>query len=147
MAIADAAGDRLYDQALRLRRTLVGDIEADETRADGKPGMRTASALGTLSWGALEARDFALALASIERAIDLEPDQLWLKTNRAHALMMLGRLDEASGLYIAYRDEHIYTDGDTTTWRRAVLDDLRLLQLAGLSSPLMAKVQAALHGS
>ena len=147
LAVDEAAGDQLYEKALQLRQALARDIEADETKTTGQPGIRTATALGLLSWRALEARSFQLALDATDRATQLAPDQLWLNTNRAHALMMLGRTDEASALYIAYRNQQIYTNGDTTIWRRAILDDFRELRKAGVSHPLMEKVEAALHGS
>jgi TPR repeat protein len=147
LEVDEASGDQLYEKALQLRQALANDIEADETKTSGQPGIRTATALGQVSWDALEARNFQLALDASERAIQLAPDQIWLNGNRAHALMMLERTNEASALYIAYRNERIFTDGSTQIWRTAVLDDFRELRKAGISHPLMAKVEAALHGS
>jgi hypothetical protein len=49
------------------------------------------------------ARQFASALESAEQTISLAPGMIWLYSNRAHALMFLGRSDEARALYLQYR--------------------------------------------
>jgi len=56
-------------------------------------------ALGNLSWAALFAREFAQALDAAERALADRPDFRVAITNRAHALMFLGRAAEAREAY------------------------------------------------
>ena len=43
--------------------------------------------------------------------ISLAPDMIWLRTNRAHALMFLDRVDEARALYLRQRGEKNLRDG------------------------------------
>ena len=70
-----------YSEAFAQQRTFVAHVEAAETAEDGKPGPKTADALGNLAWYALTARDFAGALAAVRtgsrpcRRPDLDRDQ------------------------------------------------------------------------
>ena len=72
-------------------------MEAVETKREGKPGKETAEALNDVAWYALFAREFTKALTVADRAHALLPDDLAIETNRAHALMFLGREEEAQG--------------------------------------------------
>jgi len=56
-----------------------------------------AAGIGGLAFKLLLAHDMTDALAAADQSISLAPDQIWLYTNRAHALMFLGRIDEATG--------------------------------------------------
>ena len=56
------------------------------------------SDLGSLAYGFVLARDFAKALEVADKAISLSPDKIWIYINRAHALMFLGRSDEARAI-------------------------------------------------
>src|SRR3989442_9824957 len=50
------------------------------------------------------AREFARALEVVDQAISLAPNEVYSSTRaRAHALMFLGRVDEARSLYLLYR--------------------------------------------
>src|SRR5208337_4900888 len=62
-------------------------------------------------------------------------------TNRAHALMFLGRDAEARALYLAHKGEPL----NGKTWEQVIADDFGLLRKAGLANPLMAAVEADLH--
>jgi hypothetical protein len=77
-----------------------------------------------------KASDLVIAMAS---------DQIWLYTNRAHALMFLDRVDEARALYLQYRDEKD-VDSDKS-WETAVLEDFAELRKAGLNHPLMDEIE------
>ena len=59
--------------------------------------------IGAIAYQFILARNFAMALEAADQAISLAPDQIWLYTNRAHALMFLNRVDEARALYLKYR--------------------------------------------
>src|SRR5215471_14529482 len=89
-----------YAEALAARRILTAVTEKAETREVGKPGRKTAAAFGTLAWYALFAREFGEALGASERAHGLAPELLWIETNRAHALLFVGRTDDARALYL-----------------------------------------------
>jgi hypothetical protein len=67
-----------------------------------------------------------------------------MQVNRAHALMFLGRVDEARALYLANRGKK--TIGDKL-WENVVREDFADLRKAGLSHPLMSEVAAAFAAS
>ena len=95
--------------------------------------------LGGLSHTLLFVRDFAKALESADEAIALAPDEIWLHTNRAHALMFLGRVDEARALYLKHRGAK--NVGGKGSWETVILDDFAELRKAGLTSPLMDEIE------
>jgi uncharacterized protein len=137
----DAAGH--YAEALSLQEQLAAEIEADEIKTDGKAGARAASELSNVSWQALSTRDFSGALAAAERAHALAPGDLVIETNRAHALMFLGRTQEARALYLAHKDERV-SNNDNKTWRQSIAGDFAEFRKQGLISPLMDEIEAAL---
>jgi predicted Zn-dependent protease len=85
------------------------------------------------------AGDFKNALEAADQAISIAPDQIWLDTNRAHALMLLGRTDEARALYLKYRGDKNVQDGKS--WDVLILGDFAELRKANLSNPLMDEIQ------
>ena len=94
IAIGELAVAGRYAEALQLQEVLAAEAEAVETKRQGKPGNETAEALTPVAWHALFAREFTKALTVSERAHALFPDNLVIETNRAHALMFLGRQKE-----------------------------------------------------
>ena len=95
--------------------------------------------IGGLAYRFVLARDFATALAAADQAISLAPDQIWLYTNRAHALMFLGRIDEARALYLKYRGQKNVQEGKS--WEAVVLEDFAELRKAGVTNPLMDEIE------
>jgi hypothetical protein len=95
--------------------------------------------IGSLSFLFILDNDFATALAASDQAILLAPDKIWLYTNRAHALMLLGRTDEARALYLRYHGEQKVADDKS--WDTLILDDFAELRKAGLTSPLMDEIE------
>src|SRR5262249_26487101 len=85
------------------------------------------------------ARDFRRALEASDLVISIASNEIWLYTNRAHALMFLARVDEARTLYIRYRGEKNVV-GDKS-WETAVLEDFAELRKAGLTHPLMGEIE------
>ena len=71
--------------------------------------------------------------------IALAPDQIWLYTNRAHALMFLGRVDEAREVYLQYRGTKD-VQGEKS-WETVILDDFAALRKAELTNPLMDEIE------
>ena len=61
-----------------------------------------------------------------------------MHANRAHALIFLGRVDEARAIYIQYRGEKM---PDGKLWESSVLEDFAELRNAGLTHPLMDKIE------
>jgi len=82
---------------------------------------------------------YAQSLQDSRSALTMAPDQTWLHTNEAHALLLLGRLDEALELYRRYRDASVNA---SQSFRDGVLDDFAALRKAGVSHPDMAVVEA-----
>ena len=99
-------------------------------------------ALGSLSWFALFAREFAQALDAAERALADRPDFRVATTNRAHALMFLGRATEAREAYLAHKDKP--SQSDNKTLQQVIAADFVELRNAGLHHPQMAEIEAAL---
>jgi hypothetical protein len=84
-------------------------------------------------------RNFVLALEAADQAISLAPEKIWLYTNRAHALMFLGRVDEARALYLQYRGVKNVIGEDS--WETVVLADFAELRKTKLSHPLMDEIE------
>jgi TPR repeat protein len=101
------------------------------------------SALGQLSWYALFCREFTQALDTAERALKADPELLWVATNRAHALMFLGKAAEAREVYQVHREKRIPQNANKT-WQRVVAEGFHELRKAGLDHPQMPEIEAAL---
>ncbi|HEV2955287.1 MAG TPA: tetratricopeptide repeat protein [Xanthobacteraceae bacterium] len=90
------------------------------------------------------ARDFARALQAADQAIAIAPDKTSLYTNRAHALMFLGRVKEARALYLKYRGEKDVRDAEP--WETVVLEDFAEFRKIRLTSPLMDEMEKLFAG-
>ena len=142
LSIDEAFGAGRYDEALRLQEALMAKVEAVESERDGKPGQETAQALSEMARYALFAREFTKALTASDRAHALLPDDLGIETNRAHALMFLGRREESQALYVAHKGEAMTQDGNL--WERVIAEDFAELRKAGLTHPMMADIEKEL---
>src|SRR5262249_3428866 len=118
-----AAGD--YDAALaastgRLLAAnafhLSGAFTASETGAEN----------GAHAWRALFAQEYDVAEASARRGLELDPSQIWIATNLAHALMFQGRIAEADAIYDAHAGE-IVADEPKLTWNVVIANDFAQL--------------------
>jgi tetratricopeptide (TPR) repeat protein len=132
-----------YSKSLAILEKLAAVIEAAETESGGKTGSATVGALGNVSWQAVLARDYAKALSAADRALSIMPNALWIELNRAHALMFLGRTGEARRLYLAHSKEKIAEVNKP--WKQAVAEDFAELRNAGVTDPLMPKIEMALQ--
>jgi Flp pilus assembly protein TadD len=137
MSAAFAGGH--YADALRLDEEYAADVEAEEVKSSGQAGPSTAQALVSVSWYALFAREFAKALEVAERGHSLAPADLPTETNHAHALMFLGRLDEARAIYAAHRGERI-GGNDGKLWEQIIADDFAALRKAGIEASAMPSI-------
>jgi hypothetical protein len=70
----------------------------------------------------------------------LAPDKIQPDTNRAHALLLLKRLHEATTLYLAHKGKMI----PGGRWEDVIANDFEELRKGGLGSPQMAKIEARL---
>ena len=96
------------------------------------------TAYGELAYSLVLGGHFAKSLEASDEAMQLVPENILVSTNRAHALMFLGRTGEARALYLQYRGE---TDLlEEKSWEKVILDDFAALRKAGLDHPLMDEI-------
>jgi len=93
--------------------------------------------IGDMAFRFVLSGKFDEALRSVDQAISLAPDKVWLYANRAHALMFLGRDEEARTLYLRYRDE---TNVLGKPWDAVILGDFAEIRKAGLMNPLIDEI-------
>jgi tetratricopeptide (TPR) repeat protein len=97
------------------------------------------SRIGGTAYNFILAHNFVEALETANQAISLAPEETWLYTNRAHALMFLNRTDEARILYLKYRGTKNVVG--EKSWEASVLEDFAELRKAGLTNPLMDEIE------
>jgi tetratricopeptide (TPR) repeat protein len=135
--------DRL-DEALAAYRDSLGIIKALVEKDRGNTQWQSDLQFGIENVGDMAFRyvlagEFTKGLGTSDEAISLAPDKIWLIMNRAHALMFLGRVDEARALYLRLRSEKNVEDeksGETV-----ILEDFAELRKAGLTHPLMDEIE------
>jgi hypothetical protein len=113
--------------------------DAKDAEAAGRLRLSVAK-IGLLANAMLIARDFSGALAALDQATPVAPEQNWLDLVRAACLMFLGDADEARALYQKHRGEKTYGG---KTWEAAALEGFANLRDKGLTSPLMDEVVAS----
>jgi tetratricopeptide (TPR) repeat protein len=140
-AQADLAGAlAAYRESLSIRQHLSA---SDRNNTEWQTDLRiSVSRIGGLAFKLVLARDFGQALAVAEEAITAAPDTIWLIKNKAHALMFLGREDDARALYLRYRGEN-KVQGDKS-WDTVVLEDFAELRKVGLTNALMWEIEKQL---
>jgi tetratricopeptide (TPR) repeat protein len=128
-----------YRRSLAIAERLVA---ADGSNTQWRDDLlRLISRIGQLSYRLVLAREFVIALEAADQAISLAPDEIWLYTTRAHALMFLGRHDDARALYLKYRAEK-NVQGDKS-WETIILEDFDDLRKNGFQNPPMDEVEKA----
>jgi len=132
-----------YAKAREWYEKAAEKAEAVETEREGKPGKETAQALRGVAWLALFTREFTRALNVADRAHALLPNDLAVETNRAHALMFLGRGEESKALYLVHKGKSLPELNDQL-WERAIAEDFAEFRKAGLTHPMMADIEKEL---
>jgi WD40 repeat protein/tetratricopeptide (TPR) repeat protein len=134
LAVAD------FDQALSLVTALAEQSRNDpRQQKDLQSKSRT---IASLAYDLVRSRNFSKALAAADYAISLAPAPIWFYTNRAHALMLLDRTEEARSVYLQYRGTQ-RAQGDKS-WATVVLEDFAELRDIGLAHPLMDEIEQTL---
>src|SRR5262249_37080207 len=128
-----------YAKALTTSEEWAKGVEKTEAKGDGQD--RTARSLGYVAWYALFAKQPQKALDAAERALELEPDILWIKINRAHALLFLGRTSAAIKAYVEHKGETVPNQGK---WEEVILKDFTEFRTRGLDSPKLSAMEQAL---
>ena len=103
----------------------------------------TAEELGNAADKLLKSGDFRKALEAAELGLQFGPKMNWIVMNKAHALMFLGRLDDARSIYKSHRGEELQQG----KWEDTVLDDFKQLREAGRVHPLMAEIEKLFKGT
>jgi tetratricopeptide (TPR) repeat protein len=115
-------------------------VAKDESNARWRNDLQFhISRIGSLAYRFDLVRDFAAGLEATDLAISLAPEKIWLYANRAHALLFLGRVEEARALYLQYRGEK-KVEGEKS-WEAVVLEDFAELRRGGLTHPLMDEIE------
>jgi hypothetical protein len=98
-----AAALTTYRKALATAEEVAVKMESLQTANGGKPDAATGEDLAHVAWRAIFAREFARALAASERTRVLAPALAWPHVDHAHALLYLGRMNEARDQYLAHK--------------------------------------------
>lgn len=129
-----------YQKGLAIERRL---LQIDPKNALWQTALGAdASDIAGVSYALVLAGEFAKALEASDQAIAAIPETIWPYSNRAHALMFLGREDEARALYLKYRGTQ-KAQGDRA-WNDIVRVDFAQLREAGHTHSLMAEIETAL---
>jgi CHAT domain-containing protein len=126
--------------ALTMSERLAKQVQLSAT-AKGTSKSDIADAFGNVAWLALLAQRPATALAASEHALALAPDQIWLATNYAHALLFLGRRDAAKAVYLRYKGENL---PDRGKWEAVVGADFAEFRQHGIVDKHMVEIERAL---
>jgi tetratricopeptide (TPR) repeat protein len=129
-----------YRDALAIAKRLAeGNLGKTQPKEDLRAAVGKISAC---AYRFVLTRNFSEAVDAIGQAISVAPDRISLYIIRAHALMFLGRVDEARAIYLGYRD-HQKVQGEKS-WEAVVLEDFAQLQKARLTHPLMDEIERVL---
>jgi tetratricopeptide (TPR) repeat protein len=118
-------------------------LAADPSRAQASKGLASVIAgIGLLADKLLLAGEFRSALECADEAISESSagsDLIWVRVIRAHALMLLGRADEARALYA-----RLPRNGQgemATSWQKVISQDFDRLRQAGHRHALMDEIE------
>jgi hypothetical protein len=99
--------------------------------------------LNQMAWDPLVAKEFTKALTVADHTHGLFPDDILFEKNRAHALMFMGREDEAKALYVAHKGQSM-SETHKELWEEVIAEDFAELRKAGLTHPMMADIEKEL---
>ena len=137
---ADTLAKQQPEEALAVYRRLLSDCEAESTQSKSSRIEQNllVSRIGLLAWPCLLGRKEAAALTCADTALAYDPYSSSLNFNRAHALMFLGRVDEARAIYLGYIDKMM--SGEDTA-NVAIQKDFGDLRKIGRENKLMSEVE------
>jgi tetratricopeptide (TPR) repeat protein len=114
--------------------------EGSSSSFSGNPAAKAAD-LCNKGWAQLLDKEYAAAMVSCEEGIKIDPSDLHLRVNLAHAYLLLGSYDKALGMYKKYAGQ--YMDAKKS-WESVVKSDFDIFRSKGITSPDMDKVQKEL---
>jgi tetratricopeptide (TPR) repeat protein len=112
---------------------------AAQNQGDAQVQHQLAAWLGFTSYVTVFAGKYPEALALADEAIAVEPNTMAFQYERARALMLVGRTEEARKIYMDYRGK--ITQGPT--WEQSVKDDFAALRKVGIQDALMTEIEGA----
>lgn len=132
-----------YRECVEIRHRLVQVNPANEAWSNERKS--TLTIIGQLAYRFILARQFDKALEAVDLTRSYVPDWKWVYAYRAHALMMLGRTQEAETVYLQFRGV-VMGPGKTSNdrdriWEDTIRDDFEMMRNEGLSDPLMGKIE------
>jgi hypothetical protein len=89
---------------------------------------------GSLSWNQLTAGNFAQAVETARRGLEIEPGAAWIEANLAHGLLLTGKQAEAIDHYLKVRKGH---DSDGRPMIDAVKEDFEIFRSLGFGNAAM----------
>jgi len=110
----------------------------DAWKTEGAVDTSIAQQFGDFADAAVKAGDFPKGLEAADLGIRFGPDLLWIRVNRAHALMFLERLEDARTEYRAHRGKDVPDHG---LWESVVMRDFAELRENSREHPLMAEIE------
>jgi tetratricopeptide (TPR) repeat protein len=143
-SVTEEFGKSHFLEALKLKEEQVALIEQAESQTLGEVGAVTAGFLGEVGWYALFTNEYDKSLKASERAFALATDEgmrLAIATNKAHALMFLGRMEEARAVYLEHRGKDVLNQGK---WESVIAKDFAELRTKGVSNPMMTEIEGLL---
>jgi tetratricopeptide (TPR) repeat protein len=137
------AQKKLTESLISYRASLAGFKALLAQQADNSPLQaelrNNAEKIGDLAYSLVLAHNFTTALEAADEVIAVDPEMIFAQGNRAHALMFLGRVEEARAIYLKYRGREKVVDDKP--WEMTVLGDFADLHKAGLQHPLMDEIE------
>src|SRR5438270_7530369 len=115
-----------------------GNAESNDSKS------QLARALGSLSFVLLLNHRAGDALVAAQQALSLDPAALWVETNRAHALLFLGRCEDAKTVYVEYRDRLVF---EHKMFAQAVMEDFAEFRKYGIDTPEMKDIDVLLSAT
>jgi len=131
--------DPMVDSA--VERVEICRLRYASVQSDGNKSALV-KALGSVSYGLLFVNRSTDALNAAKEALLLDPSAAWIETNRAHALLFLGRFDEAEAVYLEHQDKPL---SDTRNFAEAVKADFVEFRKFGIDTPEMKRIEIFLQ--
>ncbi len=103
-----------------------------------------AGSYGSLAYTELFARHPQEAIAAAHRGLEVDPTQVWIRTNLAHGYLFDNQYAKALAIYTENQDVKL---PDGRTFAEAVLADFQELRAKGIDHPDMAKIERLLRGA
>lgn len=132
-----------WSTAAKQERQIIVLLRQSSVIAQDKKPALISEQYVNISWAELMLKRFKDALEAADAGLVLNPQNIALDTNRAHALLFLGRIAEAEALYRRHVGETI----GKQKWEDVILDDLKNLQSAGLQNPNFTTIRTMMESA